>query len=143
MSVPTTRERRFVLRLLPTAAGDGWGFTLAEAIGESSQPVARVKPTQALGYRRAVVDAVAASGYQPTAVSPRRCRPFNLAQAPGVRLALTVTASAAVARPGRRRMVAEAVGALTAEEALYWYAQSTGPTGRRALRALRLLLADD
>lgn len=143
MGVPTTRERRFVLRLLPTAAGDGWGFTLAETIGESSLSVAWVNPAKAVGYRRAVVDAVAASGYQPTAVSPRRCRPFNLAQAPGVRLALTVAAAAPVARPGRRQMIADAIGGLTTEEALYWYAQSTGPTGRRALRALRLLLADD
>ena len=55
MSVPTTRERRFVLRLLPTAAGDNWGFTLAETIGDSSQPVARVNPARAVGYRRAVV----------------------------------------------------------------------------------------
>lgn len=143
MSVPTTRERRFVLQLLPTAAGDSWGFTLAETIGKSSWQVARVNPAKAVGYRRAVVDAVAASGYQPTAVSPRRCRPFNLAQAPGVRLALTVAAATPVARPGRRRMIADAIGGLTVEEALYWYAQSTGPTGRRALRALRLLLADD
>ncbi|MCQ3809287.1 MAG: hypothetical protein KTV68_01890 [Acidimicrobiia bacterium] len=143
MSVPTKRERRFELRLLPTVAGDSWGFTLTETIGKSSQPVARVNPAQAVGYRRAVVDAVAASGYQPTAVSPRRSRPFNLAQAPGVRLALTVTAAGPVARPGRRRMIADAIGGLTTEEALYWYAQSTGPTGRRALRALRLLLADD
>ena len=143
MSVPTTRERSFVLQLLPTAAGDSWGFTLAETIGSSSREVARVNPAQAVGYRRAVVDAVAASGYQPTTVSPRRCRPFNLAQAPGVRLALTVVTAAPVARPGRRRMIADAIGGLTPEEALYWYAKSSGPTGRRALRALRLLLADD
>jgi len=143
MSVPTTRERRFVLRLLPTATGDSWGFTLDETIGNSSRQVAQANPAQAVRYRRAVVDAVAASGYQPTAVSPRRCRPFNLAQAPGVRLALTVTAAAPVARSGRRRKIADAIGGLTPEEALYWYAQSSGPTGRRALRALRLLLADD
>ncbi len=137
------RERRFILRLLPTVTGDGWGFTLAEIIGDSKQPVTRVNPLQAVGYRREVVNAVVASGYQPTAVSPRRCRPFNLTQAPGVRLALTITASAPVARAGRRQKIAAAVGDLTAEEALYWYAQCSGPTGRRALRALRLLLADD
>ena len=57
VSVPTTRERRFVLHLLPTAAGDSWGFTLAETIGKSSRPVARVNPAKAVGYRRAVVDA--------------------------------------------------------------------------------------
>ncbi len=143
MSVPSARERRFVLQLLPIAQGDGWGFTLAETIGERVQPVARVSPTQAKRYRRAVVHAVVASGYQPTAISPRRCRPFNLAQAPGVRLALTVAAAAPVTRPARRQVITDAIGALTAEEALYWYAQSIGPTGKRALRALRLLLADD
>lgn len=135
--------RRFVLRLLPTDGGDGWGFTLAETVGGDSVPVATVSPMQAVGFRRAVVAAVAASGYQPTAVSPRRCRPFNLVQAPGVRLALTVTAAAPVSRPGRRRRIADAIGGLTTEEALYWYALSTGPDGGRALRALRLLLADD
>ena len=143
MGVTTVSEQRFVLRLLPTTAGDGWGFNLVETIGETNQPVARVDPTRAVGYRRAVVDAVSASGYPPAAVSPRRCRPFNLAQAPGVRLALMVTAATPVARPVRRRMIADAVASLSTEEALYWYAQCSGPTGRRALRALRLLLADD
>ena len=144
MTVPTRRERRFELRLLPTEAGDGWGFSLTETTGTFVvAPVARVAPQRAARYRRAVTDAVTASGYPRSAVSPRRCRPFNLVQAPGVRLALTVTACAPVARPLRRRLIAEGVSSLSVEEALYWYAQSTGPYGRRALRALRLLLADD
>ena len=143
MTVPTRRERRFELRLLPTRTGDGWGFSLAETSGEVIHRVARVSPERAVGYRKAVTDAVTASGYPRTAVSPRRRRPFNLGQASGVHLALTVTASAPVARPLRRRMIAEGVNRLSVEEALYWYAQSTGPDGRRALRALRLLLAED
>ena len=143
MTVTSRWERRFELRLQPTSAGDGWGFCLDETTGSTAYPVARVGPSRAVGYRRSVVEAVAASGYADTAVSPRRRRPFNLAQNPGVRLALTVAASKPVARPLRRRMIAEAVGAMSPEEALYWYAQSTGPTGGRALRALRLLLAED
>ena len=90
-----------------------------------------------------MLDAVEASGYPTAAVSPRRCRPFNLTQGPGVRLALTVSASLPVARPLRRRAIVDGVEALSPEEALYWYARTSGPERGRALRALRLLLADD
>ena len=137
------RERRFELQLQPTFTGDDWGFRLSETFGDSKEAVAKVDATRATQFRRAVLEAVGASGYAPTAVSPRRCRPFNLQQGPGVRLALTVCASLPVARPLRRRAIVDGVGALSPEEALYWYARTSGPERGRALRALRLLLADD
>ena len=143
MSVPSTRERRFELQLKRTSNGDDWGFRLSEAFGDAREDVANVDANRATQFRRAVVDAVEASGYPATAVSPRRCRPFNLRQGPGVRLALTVCASLPVARPLRRRAIVDGVGALSPEEALYWYARTSGPESGRALRALRLLLADD
>ncbi|MDE0321859.1 MAG: hypothetical protein OXI97_18465 [Acidimicrobiaceae bacterium] len=143
MSVPSLRERRFELQLHPTLAGDSWGFRLSETFGDAKEAVTKVDATRATQFRRAVLEAVEASGYPPAAVSPRRCRPFNLQQDPGVRLALTVCASLPVARPLRRRAIVDGVGALSPEEALYWYARTSGPERGRALRALRLLLADD
>ena len=141
--MPSLRERCFELQLQPTLAGDDWGFRLSETFGDAKEAVARVDAARANQFRRAVLDAVEASGYPPAAVSPRRCQPFNLEQGPGVLLALTVCASLPVARPLRRRAIVDGVGALSPEEALYWYARTSGPARGRALRALRLLLADD
>ena len=143
MTVPSVHERRFELQLQPTRGGDGWGFRLSETFGDATEAVAKVDATRAAQFRRAVLEAVEASGYPPAAVSPRRCRPFNLQQGPGVRLALTVCASLPVARPLRRRAIVDGVGSLSSEEALYWYARTSGSGRGRALRALRLLLADD
>ncbi|WP_419863000.1 DUF7680 family protein [Candidatus Poriferisodalis sp.] len=143
MSVPSLRERRFELQLQPTVAGDDWGFQLSETFGDVKEAVTRVDVARATQFRRAVLEAVEESGYPSAAVSPRRCRPFNLQQAPGVRLALTVRASLPVTRPLRRRAIVDGIGALSPEEALYWYARTSGPERGRALRALRLLLADD
>ena len=143
MSVTGSRERCFELQLQPTLSGDDWGFRLSETFGDAKDAVAKVDAGRAGQFRRAVLEAVQASGYPPAAVSPRRCRPFNLQQGPGVRLALTVCASLPIERPLRRRAIVDGIGALSPEEALYWYARTSGPERGRALRSLRLLLADD
>ena len=92
MAVPTARERRFILRLHPNGTGDDWGFSLGETTGDYNEPVATVPATRAGRYRKAVVDAVTASGYAAAAVSSSRRRPFNLTCEPGVRLALATLA---------------------------------------------------
>ena len=139
MSVPGAHQSRFRLRLQPTAAGDGWGFTLDELTGDRSHRVLRVPSRRAVRYRRDVIEAVTASGYAPAAVSPSRCRPFHLSQEPGVRLALTVGALEPLRDPLRRLRVHDRVASLGSEEALYWYAQTSGTSGGRGLRALRIL----
>ena len=142
-TAPSKHERRFELSLRPTETGDGWGFSLSETFNDTAEVVANADAAHAALLRRTVLETVEASGYPPMSVSPRRRRPFNLRQGPGVRLALTVNAALPVARPQRRRAIIEGVKAMAPEEALYWYARTTGPEHRRALRALRLLLADD
>lgn len=141
MAVPTRDERRFVLRLQPSKAGDDWGFAVDETTGGRTETVARVPVKRAGRYRRSVLAAVTADGYPPASIGPRRCRPFNLTTEPGVRLVLTVSALEPVSRPDRRLAITEGIAAMSPEEALYWYSHSAGPAGRRALRALRLLLA--
>lgn len=84
------------------------------------------------------------SGHPPTVLGPTRRKPIPLAEVAGVRLALTINAAAGLAKPARRLSVLEGVSAMSDEETYYWYAKTTRPqSGTRALRALRILLADD
>lgn len=71
---------------------------------------------------------------------PRRWRPFNLTQKPGVRLALAVRAAAPVHKVDRRTAITERLRS-TDEEVLYRNDQVSGAGSGRTLRALRLLLA--
>ena len=141
MVVPTSRERRFVMKLQANGAGDDWGFSLDEVTGERVEAVSAVPVSRAGRYRSAVLKAVTGSGYPATTVSPRRKRHFNLTCDTGIRLALVVQACEPVFKPGRRRAIADGVAAMTPEEALYWYALVNGRGGSRALQALRILLA--
>ncbi len=143
MAVPTATERRFVLALHPTEAGDDWGISLVETTGNHERTVINLAAVRASRYRRQVCDAVVAAGYQHTAVSPRRKKPFNLTQDPGVRLALTTLTLEPISKPMRRQAIADGIAAMSSEEVLYWYAKSVGRFGSRGLRALRLLLAEE
>ena len=128
---------------LVAASCEGWGFTLCEDSAWGLEAVASVPPRRAHPFRRAVLAAVAVDGYPPDAAGPQRQRPFNLTQAPGVRLALQVLAGLPMRSAQRRRAVAAGVEAMGDEECLYWYAKARGAEGQRALQALRLLLAGD
>jgi hypothetical protein len=67
-----------------------------------------------------------------------------LDEAAAIRFALAVNAAAPLTRPIRRLTVIEGLSTMSDEEAYYWYAKTTRKdSGRRALRALRILLADD
>jgi len=143
MAVPAHGERRFVLSLHPTEGGDAWGMTLSEFSGDEQRGVAVLPAERAHRYRRVVTEAVTASGYSATAVGPRRKKPFNLTQEPGVRLALTVLALEPVSKPVRRQAIGDGIAAMASEETLYWYAQVVGRHGSRALRAIRILLAEE
>ena len=61
----------------------------------------------------------------------------------GVRLGLTALATKPVLKSARVDAIRQGIQTMTSEEALYWYAYSTGPNANRALRALRTLLADE
>ena len=122
---------------------DGWGFVLWEEAPGGLEPVASVSPERTRPLRRAVLSAAAADGYSPEAFGSTRKRPFNLTQTPGVRLGLTTLAASPMRCAQRRAAVLAGIELLGEEECLYWYAKARGLAGNRALRALRLLLADD
>ena len=120
----------------------GWGFALWEESPGGLESVASVPAERTRPLRRAVLSAATADGYSPEALGPARKRPFNLTQTPGVRLALATLAASPMRDSQRRAAVLAGIESLGDEECLYWYAKARGTSGNRAVRALRLLLAD-
>jgi len=93
--------------------------------------------------RPALVNAVVASKHPRTVLSPTRRAPIGLSEDAGVRLALTILAAKPITKPRRVEEIRTGIDTMTSEEALYWYAQCTGQNSNRALRALRILLAEE
>lgn len=125
---------------------DTYGLTLEETNGapEHTNVAARLAPDRLAPFLSPLRAALRESGHPQTIVGPARSAPVMLAEPAGVRLALAINAAAPLNRPNRRQSVLEGVSAMSDEEAYYWYAKTTRPgTGTRALRALRILLADD
>lgn len=84
------------------------------------------------------------AGARPDFLSPaRRERRARLPEEVGVRLALLVAAVAPLRKLERIERIAAALTEMSYEEACYWYAHVRADEGRRALRALRLLLAEE
>lgn len=126
--------------------GDTYGLRVDETNGssESVTVAARVAAERLTPFLGAMRSALRESGHQPTVVGPARRKPVPLSEAAGVRLALAIKTAAPLNRPVRRLSVIEGVAAMSDEEAYYWYAKTSRPEGgNRALRALRILLADD
>ena len=83
------------------------------------------------------------NGYKGTDLSGGRREPFTLAEESGVRLGLLFLAVRPITKVDRIEVISQGIRALTSEEAYYWYSKCTsGPAAERALRALRVLLAD-
>jgi hypothetical protein len=91
-----------------------------------------------------VMDSLRANGYRPTDLGAGRRDPFTLAEETGVRLGLLFLAIRPITKVQRIEVIAQGIGAMTSEEAYYWYAKCTGgPAAERAQRALRVLLAEE
>lgn len=89
-----------------------------------------------------VVAAVRTSGHRPSVLGPHQRDPIALDEAAGVRLALTLLATAPLNRGDRIRAVAAGVAAMSVEETYYWYSLCLGPRSSAARRAVRALLSD-
>lgn len=139
----TTRGFRLTIDRSGT---DSYGLRLEETNGtpDNASLVARLTPERLPPLLPALRAALRESGHPHTIVGPARRAPVMLAEPAGVRLALAINAAVPLNRPSRRQSVLEGVSAMSAEEAYYWYAKTTrDESGSRALRALRILLADD
>lgn len=150
-ALPHTRTRSFrafqlVLRPDP-AQPDRYGVTVQETYRRSlanglPQKVATAPATQARHVLEHVVAAVRASGYRPSVLGPQRRDPISLDEAAGVRLALTLLATAPLNRGDRIRAVAAGIAAMSVEETYYWYSLCVGPRSSAARRAVRALLSE-
>ena len=97
---------------------------------------------------KAVLDQVLATikraGYKASDLSRTREKPFHLGESLGVRLGLLLLAVKPLRKTSRMGDISEQVQGMTDEEAYYWFSKTTSTkTGRRAQKAMRLLLADE
>lgn len=137
----------YVLRVL-SRGRKPFGLELLEA-GDTEQSeglehVARIWGDPLDGILDAVLGAVRRSGHRPSDLGPNRKKPFPLAEEEGVRLGLLFTALKPLRKASRIEAVAERVGRMEAEEMYYWFSKVTAERdGRRAARALRILLSEE
>lgn len=97
---------------------------------------------------KAVLDQVLATikkaGYKASDLSRTRAKPFHLNESVGVRLGLLFLAVKPLRKTNRMGEISEQVQGMTDEEAYYWFSKTTSAnTGRRAQKAMRLLLAEE
>jgi len=154
-------SRTAVLRLIPVGErakafrsfrvtltaghGDSFGLVLDETYGDSdlTSRVVEATPNQAGRVFDALLAAVRGSGHRLSVVAFGRSKPVVLDEMHGVRLALTVMTTKPVTKHKRVRALVAGINAMSVEETYYWYSKCLGSDSPRALRALRILLAED
>ena len=83
------------------------------------------------------------NGYRASDLSKTRGAPFILDEESGVRLGLVFLTTKPLRKLTRIEAISGAIWGMGAEEAYYWFSKCADLlTGRRARRALRILLAD-
>lgn len=139
----STVSRTFTLEVL-RGEGDASGIGVRVAVdGGRADLVAAVHGHRFERIRPATLEAMVASKQARTVLSPTRRAPIRLTEEAGVRLALIALATQPLLKPTRVEAIRLGIGAMSSEEALYWYAHATGSKASRALRSLRLLMADE
>ena len=138
------RPRGFSL-VVEHATVDSYGLRLEElpAEGSAARPVAHLTPERTSRILDRVLAAIQTSGYPRSMLSPMRGDPIVLRESPGVRIALAMFATGPLRKHRRVGATLAAIDRLSDEEAYYWYGKCVGQSGRRAQRALRLLLAEE
>lgn len=131
-------------RLSVRRVGDtGFGVTLSEQLGTSGPvlEIAHATHKQAARVAEDVVASVRRAGAGASVLAFSGNEPIEIPEPDGVRLALVILATAPYTSRLKARQLADSISAMSTEEAYYWYAKCvTDPS--RALRALRILLAD-
>jgi hypothetical protein len=141
-----TAHRSFRLVVEPDA-GEQFGVRIEETNGSPDRVLgvaARIRPDQLRRLTDPLIAALRSSGHQPAMLTSSRRAPVLLDEQAGVRLAIATRAVEQVNKTTRAHAILEGLASMSDEEILYWWAKITHPIhGTRALRALRILLADD
>lgn len=136
--------RSFELIVVPDPdRGDTYGLELHEVSNGQPKVVAALEGKLLDRLRSSVMSAVTGSKQPRNSLSASRKAPIPLSEDAGVRLGLAALAAKPISKPARVESIRVGVETMTSEEALYWYAYATGSRGNRALKALRILLADE
>lgn len=139
------KPRGFRLTVVPVD-GTSYGVSIAETNGTAAHThtIATIRPQAVTRLTDQIQRALRASRRPPTTISSSRRQPVDIDEAPGVRLTLAALATEPVRRRDRVSEILDGLASMSDEEAYYWYAKVTHDrTGPRALRSLRLLLAED
>ncbi|MGH8925039.1 MAG: DUF7680 family protein [Acidimicrobiia bacterium] len=134
--------RTFELAITPTADSD---YTVDLIVSSNGRPerLTRMQDQHLRRMRSTLLAAIVSSKHARTALSPTRRAPIRLTEDAGVRLTLSALATRPLSKPSRVEEVRQAIDAMSSEEALYWYANCTGPKAARSLRALRIMLSEE
>ncbi|MGD0044351.1 MAG: hypothetical protein ABSE84_28765 [Isosphaeraceae bacterium] len=145
-------EEAFELRVQPNGESQ-YGLALFQKPHRNLNRTGKVEEWQLVVRvhgqpMKAVLDQVLATikkgGYKASDLSRGREKPFHLAESLGVRLGLLFLAVKPLRKTSRMGDISEQVQGMTDEEAYYWFSKTTSAkTGRRAQKAMRLLLADE
>lgn len=143
-------ERPFELRVEPLAHNEValsvWQYPLnGDARGQHKpQRVARLKGLALHALWDDILELLRPAGVTRRRLSAaKRRRQVYLPEPVGVRVALLAAAAAPLRKLERMERIAQAIRGMTYEEACYWYAHARSQDGRRALKALRILLAPE
>ena len=151
-------ERNFQLKVIPRADGD-YGVALLQANPQGLQPglfakvpgggdevrtLVRVWGTPLQAVTDCLLETLRRCGYRATDLGPHRRAPFHLDEPHGVRLGLLLLAVKPLRKLSRLETNSRAIWNMSDEEIYYWFSKCTAhPDGRRALRALRILLSKE
>lgn len=83
-----------------------------------------------------VLDILRADHYKPTALRTSKKKSLELSEVSGVRLALLFKTIAPLTNLDHIRAIQQGIGAMSDEEAYYWFAKCQNPNGVRALQVL-------
>ncbi len=136
------KVRAFTLTTQPEGP-EAFGLHFQEVTGDGSGLLVRMNASRTRRVMESVLAAAKKSGHAKSALGHHRTRTLMLTEEAGVRLALVLLTSAPLVKSRRVDAMAQAIAAMATEESYYWYAKCVGPEGRRARRALRLLLAEE
>lgn len=143
-------DHRFELRVYPRADGS-YALALYQAplapAASGEIPLLRVVQV-ASDPLRSVLDQVLAAvkhaGYRAADLGAGRRDPLRLREEDGVRLGVLFLAIKPLRKLSRVEAISEQVRRMELEELYYWFSKMTAASGgRRAQRALRLLLAEE
>ena len=95
----------------------------------------------------AITELARQSGNPPSALRPGARKAVQLDEDQGVRVALIFLSVKPLRKPERMQAVIDGIHRMSREEASYWFARTLTPESesarRRALRALRIMLAEE